>query len=98
MRIYQNVSAVKANWLAIDLMQTGVNTSAIGAWITLRVAGTLVHRELTIGGGHAGGSLLPQHFGLGSAKLAQVQVTWPDQTQSDWIQLTAGKIHSIIKN
>lgn len=98
MRIYQNVSAVKANWLAIDLMQTGVNTSAIGAWITLRVADALVHRELTIGGGHAGGSLLPQHFGLGSAKLAQVQVTWPDQTQSDWIQLTAGKIHSIIKN
>ena len=101
LRIYQNVTNTntsatsQGNWLAIRLKQDGVNTDAIGAWIKLKVGDKLVHRELTIGGGHAGGSLLPQHFGLGDAEFADVQITWPDQTQSDWQRLNAGVIHHL---
>ena len=102
LRIYQNVTQANADlprhWLSIRLKQSGTNTDAIGAWIKLKVEGRLIHRELTIGGGHAGGSLLPQHFGLGKAKLAEVQITWPGQTQSDWLQLKAGLIHKINKS
>ncbi len=35
-------------------------------------------RQVTIGGGHAGGQALPLHFGLGEATQARVTVHWPD--------------------
>lgn len=112
LRIYQNISKVisntkanistdkqiKRNWLAIRLQQAGVNRDAVGAWIQLKVGDKHYHRELTIGGGHAGGSLVPQHFGLSEAEFADVQITWPDQTQSGWQRLIAGVIHKIIKS
>jgi hypothetical protein len=40
--------------------------------------GRTVERELTVGGGHAGGQLGWLHFGLGGAGSADVRVTWPD--------------------
>ena len=49
-----------------------------------------------IGGGHAGGQILPRHFGLGAAQVAQVRVTWPDGTQTER-SLKAGARHIIIK-
>ena len=35
-------------------------------------------REITVGGGQAGGSLGPSHFGLGGLTAAEVRVIWPD--------------------
>jgi len=35
-----------------------------------------------IGGGHAGGQLLPRHFGLGDATTAKITVLWPDGTST----------------
>ena len=40
---------------------------AIGAWIEVRTGDQVQRRELTVGGGHAGGQLGPIHFGLGDA-------------------------------
>ena len=44
-------------------------------------------REVTVGGGHAGGQLGPIHFGLGSADEARVRVTWPDGEVGDWMDV-----------
>ena len=46
-------------------------------------------REVTIGGGHAGGQLGPVHFGLGSADEARVRVTWPDGEVGEWLDVAA---------
>jgi len=41
-------------------------------------------REITVGGGHAGGQSGPLHFGLGDAETARVRVIWPDGSVSKW--------------
>jgi hypothetical protein len=69
------------------------NRDAIGAWIEVRGAdGRVRHREVTVGGGHVGGVLLPQHFGLGAETEAEVRVLWPDGTEGPWQRVTAGAV------
>lgn len=66
------------NWLAVDLREPGPNRNAIGAWIEVRVGDHTTWREVTVGGGHAGGQLGWIHLGLGAAHEAEVTVHWPD--------------------
>ena len=40
----------------------------IGAWIEVTVGETTLRREVTVGGGHAGGQLGWIHFGLGDGR------------------------------
>jgi hypothetical protein len=87
--------AQMGNWLAIQPSQPGPNRDAIGAWIEVKVGDTTLTRELTIGGGHAGGQLGPSHFGLGPAADAQVRIQWPDGEIGPWIRVTANQFVSI---
>lgn len=80
--VYRNVTPATGNWLRVDLRQAGGNRDAIGAQITV-VAGDQVQTlQRVIGGGHAGGQLLPLHVGLGAQAEAQITVTWPDGAQT----------------
>jgi enediyne biosynthesis protein E4 len=95
-RLWRNVGAGVASaavpmghWAAIRLEQPGPNRDAIGAWITVRIGERLIERELTVGGGHAGGQLGWSHFGLGPAERADVRVQWPDGEMGPWMDLTA---------
>jgi hypothetical protein len=56
----------------------------VGAWVEVEAGKQRTVREVTVGGGHAGGELGPLHFGLGSADEARVRVTWPDGQQGTW--------------
>jgi len=82
-------SASRGGWLAMRLAQPGPNRDAIGAWIELRVGDTTQRREITSGGGHAGGQLGWIHFGLGPAADADVRVQWPDGTMGPWMRVGA---------
>jgi hypothetical protein len=73
------------NWLALRLRQPGGNRDAVGAWVEVRAGGRAMRREVTIGGGHAGGQLGWMHFGLGAARDARVRVRWPDGQWSAWM-------------
>jgi hypothetical protein len=81
--------AQMGHWLALRPVQTGPNVDAVGAWIEVRVGDLTLRRELTIGGGHAGGQLGWTHFGLGSAGSAQVRVRWPDGQTGPWMAAQA---------
>lgn len=85
--IYQNISKPQGRWLLVKFIQAGTNTDAIGAWVEVQANDTSWFREITIGGGHAGGASGYQHFGLGTAKSVSLRVTWPDTVVSDWITL-----------
>lgn len=74
-------------WLAVELRQEGPNSHAIGSWIEVRAGGRTIRHETTIGGGHAGGKLVPTHFGLGDADSAEVRVTWADGESTGWSRL-----------
>ncbi len=77
-------------WAAVRLRQVGPNRDAIGAWLELRVGDRVVAREITVGGGHAGGQLGWIHLGLGPADRAEVRVQWPDGTVGPWLSVRAG--------
>ena len=87
--VWQNLTEGAGNWLELALRQPAPNSRAIGAWVELKGPNGLQTRELTIGGGHAGGSASWLHFGLGAAERAEIRVIWPDGAASDWLPLAA---------
>ncbi|MBJ3763089.1 CRTAC1 family protein [Maribius pontilimi] len=84
LEIWQNATPDTGNWLEVELAQPGGNPRAVGAVIELRIGDRLHTREITVGGGHASGSAVAAHFGLGDADRAELRVTWPDGTQEPW--------------
>jgi hypothetical protein len=80
------------HWIGVKPTQGGTNRDAIGAWVDIEIGGTTVHREITVGGGHVGGQLLPIHVGLGPATSARVRVTWPDGTVGPWEVVQADQV------
>jgi hypothetical protein len=83
------------NWIALRLDQPGENHDAIGAWIEVRIGERIQRRELTVGGGHAGGQLGWVEFGLGSAERAEVSVQWPDGEVGAWVPVETNRFATI---
>ncbi len=77
------------NFLSIELSQSGQNTDAIGALVTVKTGNLVQTRTRQVGGGHVSGQLGFTHFGLGVAERAEVRVTWPDGTRSKPIRAFA---------
>jgi enediyne biosynthesis protein E4 len=97
-RLWRNVgggdasrSRAMGNWIALRVQQAAPNVDAIGAWVEVRVGERILRRELTIGGGHAGGQLGWVHFGLGTAARADVRVAWPGGETGPWVGVTANE-------
>jgi hypothetical protein len=76
----------------VDLEQDGPNRDGIGSWITVRSGGREQEREVTVGGGHASGQLVPLHFGLGASDQAEIRVTWPDGEVGPWLTVAADTV------
>ena len=83
------------HWLAVDLDQDAANHEAVGAWVAVKSGDRQIERELTVGGGHASGSAVPLHFGLGDATSAQIRVTWPDGEVGPWLPADADQIVTV---
>jgi hypothetical protein len=77
------------HWVALRLRQAGPNVDAIGSWVEVRVGDRVVRREVTIGGGHAGGQLGWIQLGLGAADAGEVRVRWPDGETGPWLPVAA---------
>lgn len=78
LELYRNVTPESGHWLSVQLQQSGGNRDAIGALITVTADAFSEVQQHVIGGGHAGGQLLPRHFGIGANDRAAITVTWPD--------------------
>jgi enediyne biosynthesis protein E4 len=93
-RLWRNVGSGDAGapgpmgrWIEVQLIQPNPNHGGIGSWIEVRVGDRIQRREVTIGGGHAGGQLGWIHFGLGDAEVAEIRVQWPDGETDPWLSL-----------
>lgn len=95
-RVWRNTGDT-GNWLAVELAQPPPNRRAVGAWIEVRLGNHTIEREVTVGGGHAGGEWGPTHFGLGSAPAARVRVRWPDGTLGPWQTVAANQTTTVQK-
>ncbi|MBV1927084.1 MAG: ASPIC/UnbV domain-containing protein, partial [Rhodobacteraceae bacterium] len=73
------------------LSQPAPNVNAVGAWIELDDGTQIQTREITVGGGHSGGTSGPEHFGIGKTKDVKIRVIWPDGTESDWSKAQANQ-------
>jgi hypothetical protein len=101
-RIWRNVGAGTAaqpdamgHWIGLRPLQSGPNVDAVGAWVEVRIGDRIQRRELTIGGGHAGGQLGPIHVGLGEATSAEVRVLWPGGEAGPWLRVSADRSYDI---
>jgi hypothetical protein len=83
------------HWLAVRLRQEAPNVDAVGAWLDVRIGDRVLSREITVGGGHAGGQLGWLHTGLGPAEKAQVRVQWPDGVVGPWTDVDADQFVTI---
>lgn len=91
LRIWRNETDA-GNWLAVEPRKIAPNTRAVGAWVELRTASGTQAREITAGGGHAGGQAGPIHFGLGDAKTAEIRIIWPDGSAGAWRHVSANQV------
>jgi hypothetical protein len=103
-RLYRNVGGGTAeapepmgHWLAVQPRQDGPNRDAIGGFVAVRLGDRVIERELTVGGGHVSGQLVPVHFGLGPAERAEVRVTWPDGDVGPWMPIEADQVVRITR-
>jgi hypothetical protein len=94
-QIWRNVSANAGKSIGFRLSASGANRDAIGAWIEVKAGDKIQRREITVGGGHAGGQLGWWHFGLGDAQNAEVRVRWPEGEQGDWQKVSAGAYYTL---
>jgi len=84
-QIWRNASKDAGNWIEVQLVHPGANRDAIGAWLEVRCADApIMRREITVGGGHAGGVLGWQHFGVGSMDKVDLRVVWPGGQTGEW--------------
>lgn len=96
MELYRNVTPDTGNWLAVSPSQASGNRNAVGATVVVQAAGVSQSQQVTVGGGHAGGTALPLHFGLGDATQAQVTVRWPDGEDSTQ-RVAAGQVVQVTR-
>ena len=77
--LLRNDGGNSQNWLMVRLLDTGLNTQAIGARVVLRQGQRLQTREVHSGTGYISQDDMRLHFGLGQAKvIEQLEVRWPD--------------------
>jgi enediyne biosynthesis protein E4 len=96
-QLWRNTGAGAGHWIAVKLADAGANRDAIGAWLEVRHAGVVQRREITSGGGHAGGQAGWWHMGLGAAAKADVRVVWPDGGAGDWEPLAADGFYMLAR-
>ena len=92
LEVWQNVTADAGHWLSVDLRRAGSNTQGVGAWIEVDDGMSVQAREVTVGGGHAGGVAGLQHFGLGGVAAVRMRVRWPHQDWSDWREVDVDQV------
>jgi len=76
--LLRNDQKLGHHWVRLKLVGTRSNRDAIGAWITVRVDGRTLSRQVMPTRGYLSQSELPVTIGLGPAlKPEQVEILWP---------------------
>jgi hypothetical protein len=99
-RLFRNESPGANNWVRLVLAADGHNRDALGAAVTVEAGGLVQRRYLTGSHGYLSQSELVLTVGLGSAaKADKVTARWPgkDGATETWIDLAAGKTHTLKK-
>ena len=88
-QLWRNAGGATGHWIGVRPRQPGPNPDAVGGWLELRQGERIARREITVGGGHAGGQTGWLHLGLGAGTEAELRMIWPDGEAGDWQSLPA---------
>ncbi|APG48947.1 CRTAC1 family protein [Phaeobacter porticola] len=91
LELLENTTPSNGAWLTLALRAPAPNTQAIGAFVELDDGTRTQTREITVGGGHAGGSAGDLHFGLGQAHTLRLRIIWPDGVTTNWQTISANQ-------
>ena len=94
-QVWQNTTADAGNYIELRLSQPSANRDGIGSWIEIRRDEHVMRREITIGGGHAGGQLGFTHFGVGKDESVEFRVIWPDGKADGWQKVAANAFYVV---
>lgn len=76
--VFNNVTASDGSWLALKLVGSVSNRDGVGARVEVMAGGVRRIREMGSSQSHMSHSVVPVHFGLGSATRADsVTIRWP---------------------
>ena len=91
-------AAPLGSWVQVALHLPGANRDAVGAVLEVRRGTAVERREVSVGGGHAGGQLGWLHLGLGDADTVRIRVIWPGLGAGQWLRLEAGRFYDVTPN
>jgi hypothetical protein len=84
------------HWIALKLVGTESNRSAIGARVRLVTADGVQLQEVRGGGSYYSQSDLRVHFGLGQSRsVERIEVRWPNGTSEAWTGLAVDRFHTL---
>ena len=82
--LLQNQTKSDYHWISIQLRSKGLNTDAIGAKIRVSDGVNPQIREVRTGTSFQAQNDIRQYFGLGKAIKVNIEIIWPDGTQSEF--------------
>lgn len=94
-QVWRNATVGAGNFVALRLDQPGANRDGIGAWVEVRCGEDIMRRELTVGGGHAGGQSGWMHFGVHNFPEVDVRIAWPDGTSGPWQRVATNAFYVV---
>ncbi len=97
-RLFENRCDWGNDWLVIRTVGTVSNRDGIGARVTVEAGGKTQVREVSAGGSNKSQSMLPVHFGLGKADMADsIEVRWPSGTVQTLEGVAANQMITIVE-
>ena len=94
-RLLRNVSPAAGEHLTLRLRQPGPNTHALGAVVRVTTPEGTQMRQVGGQAAYLSQDMLDLHFGLGSARAADVDIQWPDGSRSSHPGLPSGSIRQV---
>jgi len=88
--------AGERHWVAVKLIGTQSNRSAIGARAKIVTSDGVQWQEVEGGGSYYSQNDLRLHFGLGAARaIERVEVRWPNGLEEAWTDLAIDRYHTL---
>jgi hypothetical protein len=95
--VYRNITDNKNKWLKVQLRQTDKNTMAIGAIVTLKIAGThqIIGKKMMLC--DTAGNHPRLHFGLGVTDKVDIEVTFPTAKEKKLFRNIAANRYVVLR-
>ncbi len=95
-RIFRNEIGARQSWIAIEPRPGPDGATAIETQVRVTASGRTQTQTLRVSPSYASGSLVPLHFGLGTAdRVDAIEVRWPDGRTQTFREVPARKTYCL---